>query len=76
MGSVPDRAPPTTVTAPSSHTTTFGYDAKGNLTTITVNPQGQPLTINDPLNNITTFAYELGDVISVKQPMSRCAAIT
>jgi YD repeat-containing protein len=53
-----------------SHTTTFGCDAKGNLTTITVNPQGQPLTIKDLLNNITTFAYELGNLISVKQPKS------
>jgi len=76
MGSVLDLAPPVTVTDPLSHTTTFSYDAKGNLTTITVNPQNQPLTIKDSLNNITTFAYELGDLISVKQPVSRCAAIT
>jgi uncharacterized protein RhaS with RHS repeats len=57
-----------------SHPTTFGYDTKGNLTTITnalskvttitVNPQGQPLTIKDPLNNITKLTYKLGDVIS------------
>jgi RHS repeat-associated protein len=70
-----------TVTDPLSHTTTFGYDTKGNLTTITnalnktttltVNPQGQPLTIKDPLNNITTFTYELGDLISVKDPLNR-----
>lgn len=75
MGSVLDLAPSATVTDPSSPTT-FGYAAKGNLTTITANPQGQLLTIKDPLNNITTFAYELGDLVSVKQPMSRCAAIT
>jgi len=59
-----------------SHAITFGYHAKGNITTITVSPQGQPFTIKDPLNNITPFAYELGDLISIKQPMSRCAAIT
>ena len=76
MGAVLDLAPPGTVTDLLSPTTTFGSHAKGNLTTISVNPQGQPLTIKDPLNNITTFAYELGDLISVKQPMSRCAAIT
>ena len=52
---------------------TFGYDAKGNFTTITnalnktttitVNTQGQPLMIKDPLNNMTTFTYakEKGD---------------
>ena len=70
-----------TVTDPLSHTTTFGYDTKGNLTTITnalsktttltVNGQGQPLTIKDPLNNTTTFTYELGDLISVKDPLNR-----
>jgi YD repeat-containing protein len=71
-----------TVTDPlgAGHTTTFGYDTKGNLTTITnalnkittvtVNTQGQPLTIKDPLNNITTFTYELGDLISVKDPLN------
>jgi RHS repeat-associated protein len=72
-----------TVTDPLGvgHTTTFGYDAKGNLTTITnalnkvttitVNTQGQPLTIKDPLNNQTTFTYELGDLIAVKDPLNR-----
>jgi RHS repeat-associated protein len=72
-----------TVTDPLGvgHTTTFGYDAKGNLTTITnalnkvttitVNPQGQPLTIKDPLNNITTFTYDLGDLVKVKDPLNR-----
>lgn len=47
MGSVLDLAPPVTVTDPLSHTITFGYDAKENLTTITVNSQGQPLTIKE-----------------------------
>lgn len=70
-----------TVTDPLSHTTTFGYDAKGHLTTITnalsktttitVNPQGQPLTITDPLSNVTTFTYEVGDLIKVKDPLNR-----
>lgn len=44
MESVLDLVPPATVIDSLSHTTTFGYDAKGNLTTITVNPQGQPFT--------------------------------
>jgi RHS repeat-associated protein len=72
-----------TVTDPLGvgHTTTFGYDAKGNLKTITnalgkitnidVNTQGQPITIKDPLNNQTTFTYELGDLIAVKDPLNR-----
>ena len=48
---------PSTVTDPLNHTTTFGYDATGHLTTITnalskittltVNNAGQPLTITD-----------------------------
>jgi len=49
-----------------NHTTTFGYG-----TTLTVDDQGQPLTIKDPLNNITTFTYNLGDLISVKDPLNR-----
>jgi YD repeat-containing protein len=53
-----DLAPPATVTDPLSHTTTFGYAAKGNFTTITVNSQNQPLTIKDPLNNITTLSRD------------------
>lgn len=71
----------TSVTDPLNHTTTFTYDSKGNLTgitnalnkttSITVNNQGQPLTIKDPLNNTTTFTYELGDLISVKDPLNR-----
>ena len=65
---------------PLNHTT-FGYNTKGNLTTITnalskittitVNAQGQPLTIKDPLNNSTTFTYEVGDLIKVKDPLNR-----
>lgn len=40
-------SPALTGTDPLNHTTTFGYDAKGNLTTIK-NAQGQPLAIKDP----------------------------
>ncbi|TKB68029.1 MAG: hypothetical protein E8D47_00685 [Nitrospira sp.] len=70
-----------TVKDPLNHTTTFGYNATGNLTTITnalnrtttmtVNPQGQPLTIKTPLNHTTTFTYEAGDLIKVKDPLNR-----
>jgi YD repeat-containing protein len=47
MGSLLDLALSATVTDPLSHTTMFRYDAKGNLTTITVNSQGQPFTGGD-----------------------------
>jgi YD repeat-containing protein len=82
MGPLLDLTPPVTfnqvatVTDPLNHTTTFGYDAKGNLatitnalskiTTLTVNAQGQPLTIKDPLNNITTFTCGDGERINLK----------
>jgi YD repeat-containing protein len=81
MGSLLDLAQLSAVTDPLNHTTTFGYDPKSNLKTITnalgkitmidVNTQGQPITIKDPLNNQTTFTYELGDLISVKAPLNR-----
>ena len=68
-----------TVTDPLNHTTTFGYDTKGNLTTITdalsnttaitVNPQGQPHTITNPLSKMTPFSNELDDLIKVKHPL-------
>jgi len=38
---------------------------------LAVDGQGQPFIIKDPLNNITTFTYELGDLISVKDPLNR-----
>jgi RHS repeat-associated protein len=70
-----------TITDPLNHTVTLGYDSKGNLTTITnalseittltVNPQGQPLTITDPLNNTTTLTYAQGDLATTTDPLSR-----
>jgi RHS repeat-associated protein len=36
-----------------------------------VNSQGQPSKITDLLGNFTTFTYELGDLISVKDPLNR-----
>lgn len=70
-----------TITDPLNHTTTLGYDSNGNLTTITnalseittltVNPQGQPLTITDPLNNTTTFTYAQGDLATTTDPLTR-----
>ncbi|TKB75487.1 MAG: hypothetical protein E8D46_01315 [Nitrospira sp.] len=76
-----DRALPIPSPNPLNHTMIFGYDAKGNLTTITnalnkvttitVNAVGQPLTIKDPLNNTTTLTYDLGDLVKVKDPLNR-----
>ena len=70
-----------TITDPLNHTATLGYDPKGNLTTITnalseittltVNLQGQPLTITDPLNNTTTLAYAQGDLVTTTDPLTR-----
>jgi YD repeat-containing protein len=68
-----------TITDPLSYTTTFGYDATGNLTTITdplnktttitPNSAGQPVSIQDALNNITQFSYSSGDLATVTDPM-------
>ncbi len=70
-----------TIADPLNHTITLGYDSKGNLTTttnalseittLTVNPQGQPLTVTDPLNNTTTLAYAQGDLITTTDPLNR-----
>lgn len=71
----------TSVTDPLSRTTTFSYDAKGSLTsatdplshqsTIVYNGAGQPASITDPLSNTVQVAYELGDVVSVTDPLNR-----
>ncbi|ALA58606.1 RHS repeat-associated core domain-containing protein [Nitrospira moscoviensis] len=73
----------TSITDPLNHTTNFGYDSKGNLTsitnalnqvsTITVNAQGQPLTIKDPLNNTTTLSYAAADLVSTTDPLNRAS---
>jgi RHS repeat-associated protein len=70
-----------TVTDPLNRTTTYGYDARGALTsitdplnhqtTLTYNAEGQPLTVTDPLNNTTTFSYELGNLVSITDPLGR-----
>ena len=65
------------------HTTTFGYDAVGSLTTITnplgpqttftYNATGQPLSITTPTGT-TTFAYDLGDLVSITDPTGNLTA--
>ena len=59
-----------TVTDPLNHTTTYGYDAKGNLVSVTNalnqttvigrNSAGQPTSITDPLTNTRQYAYDFG----------------
>ncbi len=68
----------TTITDPLNHTTTFGYDAFGNLQTLqdansnqtnyTYNVEGQPLTMTTPAGT-TQFIYEFGDLVSVIDPL-------
>jgi RHS repeat-associated protein len=69
------------VTDPLSHTTSFGHDSSGNLTsvtdplshatTFTNNSAGQPLTVTDPLTHTTTFGYDFGDLVSITDPLGR-----
>jgi RHS repeat-associated protein len=67
------------VTDPLNHTTSFDYDASGNLTkmtdplghqiTVTYNSAGQPLTITDPLNHTTTLTYDGTDLAAISDPL-------
>jgi YD repeat-containing protein len=71
----------TSATDPLSHTTTLGYDIKGNLTSVTdplthtttlaSNPAGQPTTVTDALNQSAQLAYDFGDLISSTDPLGR-----
>ena len=61
--------------------TTFGYDAVGNMTTITdprskittltYDPQGRPLTVKDPLNHTWTLTYDGPDLGTIKNPLNQ-----
>src|SRR5438093_2081813 len=71
-----------TVTDPLNHTTTFGHDAFGNVTsitnplgpptqtTLTYNYSGQPLTVTTPAGT-TTLAYDGADLISITDPTGK-----
>ncbi|MER8188653.1 DUF6531 domain-containing protein [Kitasatospora sp. NPDC094015] len=67
--------------SPAAYTTTFGYDANGNRTSVT-DPTGavtattydevnRPVTVTDPLGNTTTRTYSpTGQVVTVTDPTS------
>ena len=66
------------VTDPLGHTTSFGHDGVGNLTTITdalghqstlsYNAAGQPLTITTPAGT-TQLGYDQGDLATITDAM-------
>jgi RHS repeat-associated protein len=68
-----------TVTDPLTHTTTFGYDDKGNLltvddplnhrTTLAYNQAGQLSTVTDHLQHVVEFVYDSGDLVEVVDPL-------
>jgi RHS repeat-associated protein len=67
-----------TITDPLNHTTSFFYDAFGNLerirdannneTTYLYNPQGQPISVTTPAGT-TQLVYDFGDLVSVIDPL-------
>jgi RHS repeat-associated protein len=70
-----------TVIDPLQHTTTYGFDAAGNLTSVTdplqhqstfaYNAAGQLTSTTDGLQHSTTFGYTGGDLITVTDPLDR-----
>jgi len=70
-----------THTDPLTHTTTLGYDTRGNITsvtdplqnksTITIGAQGLPTVIQDPLGHQTQLAYQQADLASTTDALGR-----
>ena len=70
-----------TISDPLNHTTTYGYDAAGNLTSIrdplqhqttfTSNGQGQVTSVTDALEHTTTFEYAGADLTTITDPLNR-----
>jgi len=66
------------VSVPGLHDTTYGYDPKGRLTSISTNtrqsifaynPEGFPGSITDPENQTTTYTYDpTGRVTGINRP--------
>lgn len=69
-----------------THTTTFGYDFRGNLTgltdarsqstTMAWNVRGQLSSLTYPLGHSTGFGYDIGDLASLTDALSRTEAST
>jgi len=64
----PTTLAPTSVSIPGYHDTTFGYDARGRLTTETIgtrvtsygyDPQGFLASVTDPAGHTTSYAYDI-----------------
>jgi RHS repeat-associated protein len=80
---------PGKITEPG-RTTTFDYDAHGNLlkktvtakalkrsSSYTYNTKGQVLTATDPLGHVTTYAYDAkGDLVTVKDTLDHVTRFT
>jgi RHS repeat-associated protein len=80
---------PTQITD-GNRTTTFAYDAKGNLLTRTVtapgtastwtysyNGSGQVVTATDPRRNVTTYAYDArGDLVRITNALGQVTLIS
>lgn len=66
-----------------NQTTTFAYDSKGNVTSVTdalnhqtsfgYNAAGQLTSVTSPLQQTTQFHYDAGDLIGVTDPLGRHA---
>jgi len=69
------------VTDSLNHTTSFGYDVKGNLISVTdplnhqttygYNTAGQLTSSTDALQHTTQLIYETGDLVEVRDPLGR-----
>ena len=70
---------PASITNPLGQTTTFSYDANGNLTqatdpmglqsTMSYDPDGQLTSATDPQGNTTHYTYAQGDLVSETDPL-------
>ncbi len=70
---------PTSITDPLGRTTSYSYDANGNLTRVTdpmglqntmsYDPDGQLTAITDPQGNTTHYSYAQGDQVSATDPL-------
>ena len=72
---------PATISDSLTHTRAFGYDSRGNLTSVTdaldhttlfsYDHSGRLLSITNPLQETTEFTYSGGDLATVTDPLGR-----